>query len=163
VRDDLPCGGYLLDLHVAAVSPPVRYSLGTALSLLALFMTIRRTLFIALSVVKAGDQARRGVDFAGSPSTITGCEACQLARSDNRQHRLVRGYGLRLSLEREGHEWPTVSANDVEALKEHAPFPVHCRVDFSRFRRIAIRYSTNSQPTSSPSLNWQLKPMSQMD
>ena len=54
----------------------------------------------------------------------------QLGRSDKRQRRLVLGFGLRLSLEREGHEWPTVSANDVEALKEHAPFRVHCRSTF---------------------------------
>ena len=30
----------------------------------------------------------------------------QLRRSDNGQHRLLRGFGLRFSLEREGHESP---------------------------------------------------------
>jgi hypothetical protein len=41
----------------------------------------------------------------------------------------MRGLGLRLSPEREGHEWTAVNANNVEALKEHAPFAVHRRVD----------------------------------
>jgi hypothetical protein len=54
----------------------------------------------------------------------------QLSRSDNGQHRLLRGFGLRLSLKREGHDRLTVYADDVEALKEHAPLSVHCRIDF---------------------------------
>jgi hypothetical protein len=39
----------------------------------------------------------------------------QLRRGNDRLHGLVRGLGLRLCLEREGHEWTTVNANNVEA------------------------------------------------
>lgn len=53
----------------------------------------------------------------------------QLRRGHDRLHGRVRGFGLGLSLEREGYEWTTVNANNVEALKEHASYAVHCRVD----------------------------------
>ena len=58
--------------------------------------------------------ARRGVDCGGSCSTIQR-RLLDVSYDQLRLHGLVRGVGLRLSLEREGHEWTTVNANDVEA------------------------------------------------
>jgi hypothetical protein len=67
--------------------------------------------------------ARRGVDCGGSCSTIQR-RLLDVRYDQLRLHGLVRGVGLRLSLEREGHEWTTLNANDVEASLAVHYYPV---------------------------------------
>ena len=67
--------------------------------------------------------ARRGVDCGGSCSTIQR-RLLDVRYDQLRLHGLVRGVGLRLNLEREGHEWTTLNANDVEASLAVHYYPV---------------------------------------